>query len=327
MISTSQRSILEIKEALSVVDKSINNYSQYVDVYPDDDALKFSLHSAKNLQINLLKELEEAYALKHKSLFDICLTQKSDESGLTPSSEIPTSALGGILTTFQELLTALIYRMSNKDASKGRIPENIRRISSVNVATTGTGSFRIVFSDNPTLLSYSDQPTLVHDALETMNNMVFNSNDLPSLKKAREEYGLRVFSKYKRFIESIAKNNLDVIFYDQLRYGDFTRQKINATSSKRINTILTTIEERPAIYEKFTGKLDTLGQKDRLFKFYADDGQVISGKFIKNLSGRLSKWDFNKQVCCEFKHERQYIEAQDREIDRWTLIKVIDVHD
>lgn len=65
MISPSQRSILEIKEALSVVDKSIKNYSQYVDVYPDDDALKFSLYSAKNLQANLLKELQEKNGSYH----------------------------------------------------------------------------------------------------------------------------------------------------------------------------------------------------------------------------------------------------------------------
>lgn len=322
MISQSQRSVVEIKDALSVVDKSIKNLSQYIDVYPDDEALKFSLHSAKNMQANLFKELRDAYALKHRNIFDICLTKSSEDLEHTFSSEIPAATLGGILTTFQELLTAIVYHMNNKSASKGRIPEKILQASSVNVATVSTGSFRIIFSDNPNIFSYTDQPTAIHDALEAMNNILFESNDINNIKRIREEFGLRVFSKYKRYINSIVKNKIDISFYDQLGYGRFNRQTMNLTSSRNINEILTKIEEHPVVYEELTGILDTLGQKNRQFKFYTENGTLISGKFIKNLSTQLSRWDFNKHVSCTFKHERQYIEVQDREFDRWTLVKI-----
>ncbi|TAJ43637.1 hypothetical protein CUJ86_09840 [Methanofollis fontis] len=173
------------------------------------------------------------------------------------------------------------------------------------------------------ILSYSNEATQIVDALETINDIFDCSNDLEKLKRLREDLGFRVFSKYKKFIEQIAKNQLDISFYDELGCEKFEKKVIKKEFSSRTFEILTNIDTFPITYEKLSGKLDTLGQKERRFKFYLDNGAIISGKFIKNLASQLSRWDFNQRVCCEFKHERFYNEAQDLEIDKWTLMKVI----
>lgn len=324
MYCSPPRSIKLIKEDLAVIDESINHYNQYIEMYPSDKALKFSLESVINRRSILLDELKEAFKLKNKSLFDLKLLKSGTSPIQSNSNEIPAAALGGVLTTYQEFLTSIVHRMhSNKESTTGRIPKHITQLSTINVAATSTGSFRVIFSDSLNILSYSDQPTPTIDALKMINKILDSSNDLDKLKKLREELGTRVFSKYKNFIEHIVKNQLEISFYDELGCEIFEKKVINKEFSSRTYSILTNLEESPISYEILLGKLDTLGQRERRFKFYLDNGTVISGKFIKNLSSQLSRWDFNQRVCCKFKHQKFYNEAQDREIDNWTLIQVI----
>jgi len=287
MSSSQYLDIPNIQKDLELVDESIRDYNSFIKQFPEDKALKFGLQSVKNRQVMLLDELKEAYNSQNNELFDIKLSKDETKNNLF---EIPALVLGRILTTYQELITSIVYKQNTKNqASRGQIPFKIKQISTVNVVTTTTGSFRIIFKDNVNLLSYSDEKTDIIKALNIISKIIDSSDDLEKLKEIRGKLGVRVFSKYKEFIETISKSNLTISFNDIYDQGECKKRVIKGDFSNRIYQTLTNIEKCPITYKKYSGNLDTLGQRERKFKFYLENGEFISGKFIRNLSSTLSK--------------------------------------
>lgn len=312
------RSINTIKEEIADLDSLIKDTQLFIEEYPDDSALEFSLKDLQNQRNLLYQELENAHELINHLIFDVRLNSWDNNF----SVDIPASFLGGFLTTYQNLVTSVVHSHNKDVKESGPIPLEVQSKAQLNVSATSTGSFRIIFSEDQKICKYLDVDSDITQSLGEINKIIGACDDFEKLKEIRKKYGARVISKYKDFIKILSKNNLDVTFYDSLGSKKYEPLNITHDEINRISNALDYVEKIPDEEISLYGRLVGKDHKIKSFHFEDDEGNDIKGKYSDELDDDLDNCSQKDRVKAYFYKKGEYIEAEEKEVEKFKLVKL-----
>lgn len=311
------RSLKQIKQDIDEINDMMLLAKGFEEEYSDDPALSLSIRSLEYKQSLLFKELEVVNLKTMRESFDIRL-----DSSTIRKSMISLSFAGDILTSFQEVITSIVNKQMNGNASsQTRVSNKIKKESQLNILATGVGSFRIVVTPNITPISNEFNPPTI-TALEKFNHLLECGDDINKIIDIRAQLGLRVVDKYKDFINVLVQNKSNILFYDLLGKKRFQSINITKSLAENIYNTLNRVEEIPEKIESFTGKLRGIDIVTKNFRFEIDHEKYITGKYDTNIEDKVTKPDFGEEQFATFKHYVRFNKALEKESDDWLLIDI-----
>lgn len=304
-----------IKEELEDLDSLINENIRLLDNYPDDFALKIGLDNLKCRQEQLFNELEMSYQSNMIDTYDIVLTGDA-----VRGTAVSLSYLGGSLRTLQDLITAIVQKENQGDASRGPISNEIKKMAQLNVIATASGSFRVIVSGNtPTLI---DAPS--KRALMKFNDLIECGNNKEKIKNIKQIVGTRVMSKYKEFLGVLKSHSSNVTLYDKFGREYFDTTTITKENAESIFRVIDEMEKVPDKEETYNGTLKMVDLLKRKITFVLEDGEKqINGHYNEKISDSTVKKYLDQLTTARFVVSTQYNEVTDEEHQEWELIEFV----
>lgn len=301
-----------ILEELEELNSLIVKDREFVAQFPADISLQIGLESLEYRQSQLFLELESAKRSRGQETFDVVLTGEG-----VAGTEISSSLLGGFLSHYQNIITAIVHQGEKGEILRGPIPNGIRFAAQVNVIATAAGSFRLILSTNPEIL---DSP--VSDALTKFNQIVESGDDIRKIREIGDRLGPRVLNEYENFLKEIKYHGATVTFYEKMGRDGFCPLTISKEFAERTCQVLNNMQQRPEEIESYNGKIRAIDTIDKSFRFEVDEGDIVRGKYDETLEDELKQGTLNTPVIVKMKHSVSYYEATDKVVDEWRLTEI-----
>lgn len=243
-----------------------------------DFALELTLQS---LKARKEEYLQLAKQLSERSLVDIC------DYRIIPdrSGQYPVKAVGGALTSFQDMFTAFFSATrENRPRQKAIFDPGLVAASTMNVGYSYAGSLGIVlYVPNDQLLPQDSDQDLAIDAIFKLSHQTTTSG----IKEIAEKYGR---APVRRFYEwSKILTDYDLSADIKWQRGDDIKLEtlVQPGELKAVNNLIELSGESSDSIEHLDGILVALDVQRHSFKISFPDAKDVFGTFDENFNWKI----------------------------------------
>jgi len=280
--------------------------------FPEDLALQISLKCWQTREQELLNELELSYDNRY-----IDTTQIRIDGDPVDGFIISLPYFGKVINGFNDVLSAIVENQLNPDGLHTIQPQEIQKLSRMNLVAMGSGSFRIFLSSTePTV---SDSPA--SEAFDIFQDLLECGFDQQKIKEKRGLLGVNVIKKYQHLLEIIYKNNSNLTFYSKRRVHNRKIQSVSKESAKRIADVITRENRSPQEEVKLTGKLVLIDLMANKFKFLYEGGKVIKGTFNPKATEEIRKC-LGEEMDVQFSVITEYNDITGEIVKKWEIKEI-----
>ena len=270
--------IYNLEHEISNVEDEIKYVADYLDEHPDDFAVQLNL---SNLQ-SRLNELKLELSLIHDNFGEMIANEDINlhiSGKIIKNNSIYAPLLIKIIEVYEDITlnisAALRYGV---DKMEKYINADFKRTHG-HFIKTSPGSFKITFSpivheDNQTTLI----PSLNKLSFEKLCELIEYEDNIEKILQQIDVIGASSISKYKKFIEVLDKNELDISMDD----GNSENPKINIgpEKAKNIYNCLKSFEEEKV-------KIETIEKEGILYYINTDNKKCGIKVFDEDLGKQI----------------------------------------
>ena len=304
-----------IEEEIEDVKEIIQVNEDLIPKFPDDLILKTNLEYLKERVDELINELKSSNEHFNVDVFTITISANNP----------PVTDVLEISYSLQKLFYPLAQANDGAVKRNTRVPINIKNATTLGLKEAkAINSLTLFFKTDP--LETDTQKrffTLTRVAMDNLSDLLACKTDKELIKEQADKLGLQCIDKYKIFLETISKKEVDVTLFDIERPKNYSTKKITKEFAEEVYQSITEINPPSDEIVQVEGELGVIDTFSHYFKIKDVNDKIINIKFedrfIESVKRRLKT-----NVKVSIKLTKEYHEIEDKTDEKRELIGFIE---
>lgn len=305
-----------IEEEIEDVKEIIQVNEELIPKFPDDSILKSNLKYLKERKKELIDELTCSNDHYNMDVFSITILKKNP----------PVKDVLELSYSLQDLFYPLAQANEGAVARGTHVPIEIKNAAMLGLQRAEAGSLTLFFKTDP--LETDTQKrffTLMRVAMDNLSVLLSSETDKELIKKQATKLGLQCIDKYRNFLGTISKQEVDINLFDIKKPKNYPTQKITKEFAQEVYQCITEINpptEETVQIEGELGVIDTFSYK---FKIKDLNDKMITIKFDEHFIESVKK-RLKQIVKADVKVTKKYHEIEDKTDEERELIRFIELN-